>query len=614
MARYNREAVATIRVLDDHLINKIAAGEVVARPASVVKELLENSLDAGASRIEIEMESGGVALLRITDDGHGMAEDEALLALCRHATSKIATEQDLDDIRTLGFRGEALPSIAAVSRLEIRTRPRAAQGGTRIAVVGGKVQETRPVGTTVGTTIVVRELFFNTPARLKFLRSESTETRHIIETVTEAILGHPDVSFKLSVEGRAPILSSPGTGKLFDAMVAVFGPATARAMLALAPRQHPELPYAVSGYVSRPDVNRATRNAFHLFVNGRPVQLPQLARAVADSYHAYLPRGRWPVAVLFVQAAAWAVDVNVHPQKLEVRLHQPERLAGLLGAAVKDALSGERRPETVQPAGSPLDPEPPAQWTPARQRPVLPYLPPPAAMRPNLVSQPATPATHSTPSSPFDSEDPIEPLQPLFSRGVPATGADWEGMTLLGQVFRTFVVGVAGDQLYFIDQHTAHERVLYEENVEKMARRALETQPLLLPVTVECPRRAEKELEDAVALLTLHGFECDVFSGGTLVVKTVPVMERGIDVREVMRELLEEATGSGPIEERQEKVARMVSCKAAVKSGDPLSEAEMKTLVRDLARTKNPLRCPHGRPVLLQFGQDELKKLFERNW
>ncbi|MBI3893390.1 MAG: DNA mismatch repair endonuclease MutL [Candidatus Wallbacteria bacterium] len=627
-----------IRILDDHLVNKIAAGEVVARPASVVKELLENALDAGSRRIEIEFENGGISLLRVVDDGLGMTQEEALLALQRHATSKIATEKDLEDIRTFGFRGEALPSIAAVSRLEIRTRPSSAQGGTRIAIAGGKVQEARPVGTTVGTTLIVRDLFFNTPARLKFLRSESTETRHIIETVTEAILGHPEVSFKLSIPGRAPVLSSPGTGKLFDAMVSVFGPATARAMLPLGPRQHPELPYEVHGYVSRPDVSRATRNAFHLFVNGRPVQLPQMARAVADSYHAYLPRGRWPVAVLFVKVAAWAVDVNVHPQKLEVRLHQPERLAGLLGAAVKDSLAGERRPETVESdalaAGSAesagLAAEgsgSPRSWSPFRSRPVLPYLPPPSTAQSFAPQAPATPASHPTPGSPFDSPDPDPAserpgtgtegrLLPelAFSRGLPAEGAAWDQMFVLGQVFRTFVVGVAGDRLYFIDQHTAHERVLYEENVEKMQRRALERQPLLIPVTIECPRRSEAELEDAAALLSSCGFECDVYSGGTLVVKAIPVLERGIDVRAVMQELLEEAIDPAPLEERKEKVARMVSCKAAVKSGDSLSEPEMKALVRDLAKTQNPLRCPHGRPVLLQFSQEELKKLFERNW
>lgn len=630
-----------IRVLDDLLINKIAAGEVVARPSSVVKELLENALDAGARRIEIEMEGGGLTLLRVADDGCGMTEEDGLLALQRHATSKIACEDDLADIRTMGFRGEALPSIASVCRLEIRTRPASSEGGTRIAVEGGKLQEVRPAAAVVGTSITIRDLFFNTPARRKFLRSEATESRHIIDTVADATLGHPEVSFKLSVPGKQPLLSSPGSGQLFDALVAVLGPATARAMLALGPRQHPELPYRVHGLVSGPEVHRATRTGLHLFVNRRPVQLHQLSRVIADAYHAYLPRGRWPVAVVFVEADPWTVDVNVHPQKLEVRLHQADRLAGLLGAAVRDALAGERRPESVT-SLSPLDPSPAESGqTPesvsadgprpfggpassfhggfTRSRSAAPYLPLPGSVRDTLPPARAFPAEPGAAPFPAASSDPCsrrsQPMQTsLLALGDPAQGADWEHMSVLGQVFRTFVVGSSEGRVYFIDQHTAHERVLYERNIEQIRNRQVEIQQLLIPVTVECPRRAETELEETASLLGACGFDCQVHSGGTLVVKGIPVLERGIDVHAVMTELLEEAPGRGPLEDRLDQVAKTVSCKAAVKAGDRLSQPEMVALVRDLGKTRNPLRCPHGRPVLLQLGLGELKRLFERSW
>lgn len=613
--------MSKIRVLDSHLINKIAAGEVVARPSSVAKELIENALDAGARRIELELEGGGLTLLRISDDGEGMTEAEALLALERHATSKISSEADLADIRTLGFRGEALPSIASVSEMEIRTRPRAAEAGTRVVVKGGTIAEVRPAGATVGTTFVVRDLFFNTPARRKFLRTEATETRHVLETVAEAILGHPDVSFKAGIAGKQPLYSSPGTGKLFDAMVAVLGPATAREMVELPPRTHPELGYRVRGFISRPSINRATRNGFHLFVNGRPVQMPQLARAVADSYHAYLPRGRWPVAVLFVESPPELVDVNVHPQKLEVRLHQPERLAGLLGASVRDVLAGERRPEAVT-AESDAPPETSAlggsggsgaPWSWQRRGSSIPYLPLPRGLGADEPPVPATPAEPGPAGSLFAEPDRASAAS-LFQQAAPATGGDWVSMRILGQVFRTFLVGVTDGRVWFLDQHTAHERVLYEQAVERFSRRETAVQPLLLPVTIDCPRRSPKELEDLLGLLSACGFECDLFSGSTVVVKSIPLLERGIDVKAVLEELLEEGVDAGPLDRRMDKVAATVSCKAAVKAGDTLSDPEMRSLVRDLGQTANPLRCPHGRPVLLELGETELKRLFERTW
>ncbi len=614
--------MARVQILDDHLVNMIAAGEVVARPASAVKELLENSLDAGATRIEIEFDAGGQDLIRVIDDGEGMSEEDALAALQRHATSKIRSEEDLQSIRTLGFRGEAVPSIAAVSKFEILTRTAMDEGGTRVRVDGGRIEEVRPSASTVGTTITVKELFFNTPARRKFLKSEATEARHLIDTVSQAILAHPDVSFKLSSARKPNLLSSPGTGKTFDAIVSVLGPSVARGMLPVPRRGHPEIGYAVSGHVSRPDIHRGSRAGLHIFVNDRPVQSPQLSRVVANAYQAYLPRNRWPLAVLFIEAEADLVDVNVHPQKLEVRLSRSDRLASLVGAAIRDVLAGERRPETVVPdvPDEPVFPSSgaaPAWRPPARSGTgPLPYMPLPgeAGQRAAESLASATAADAAPRGSPFDPEGGTDTSMPLFSRGIPQEGANWENMHVIGQVFRTFIVGTSGNRIYFIDQHTAHERVLYEGHVDRLSRQEREVQQLLIPVTVDCPGRTEEQLEELVEAFQQSGFDCGLYSSNTLVVKGVPIIERGFDVAAVVQELLEEAGGATGLDERLEYVARTVSCRAAVKAGDRLSDPEMSRLVKDLGETRNPLRCPHGRPVLLQLDETQLKKLFERNW
>lgn len=603
-----------VRVLEDSLINKIAAGEVVADPASVVKELLENSIDAGATRISIAIEGGGAEKIRIDDNGSGMSAEDARLALERHATSKLASEDDLPHIATMGFRGEALPSIAAVSRIEIRTRTTDSNEGTRLYVEGGQLTDDSPCAAQEGTSITVSDLFFNTPARRKFLKSPATLTRNVVDTVARALMARPDVAFRLTTRPRGkPIYSSPGTGQLADALATVLGPEDARGMLPFGPRDHAELGYRISGYLSRPDLHRATRSGLYLFVNRRPISSRTLSGTIASAYQAYLPHRRWPVVALFIEANHELVDVNVSPQKTEVRLASEHRLAGLVGATVRDALAAERRPDQVVSqltGGSSLSEGlAPRRSFPDRAGPST----FPAFISPH--SPRGVPGQAPLPGSGGSAPPREAPRQGLLIDAPPPDPSSWEHVTILGQVFRTFILGSQQDRLYLFDQHTAHERVLYERCLARFSRGEPQRQALLVPHALEARGLGETQLGTLLKVLESCGFEADLFSGGTLVVKAVPVFERPIDLQAVLSDLTEELdAGLQSMERRIQDVAKIVSCRSAVKAGDSLEREDMEAILKDLALTENPLRCPHGRTVMVQLTHAEVKRLFDRTW
>ncbi len=566
-----------IRVLPPEVAVQIAAGEVVERPASVIKELVENSIDAGARTVRIEVEAGGRRLLRVSDDGCGVPADEVELAFHRHSTSKLAAAADLDHITTLGFRGEALASIAAVSRTTFATRAADEETGVLLRLEGGRVVTRQPVGRPPGTSVTVEDLFYNVPARRKFLRSETTERRRIDGWVTRYAMAYPHLRFTLLHDGRESF-GSPGSGALRDVLVAVYGLETGAAMLELPDDPGGDPAIRVQGFVSPTSLHRANRSRITLFINGRWVQETRLTYAVIQAYHTLLPTGRYPVAVVMVTLPPQEVDVNVHPAKVEVRFRDEDVVFRAVQRAVRRAVTGQSPvPHAFAPSwpGSrPPGTRPPA-WT---ARPVESE----AAIQPSLL-----PSATATPTMPV--------------------------LRVIGQVGATYIVSEGPDGIYLIDQHAAHERVLYEQ---MMAQREMgvASQRLLEPVAVELGPEAAGLVEAHVPTLRQLGLELELFGPNTILVRTLPAVLTRSDPAEVLAEVAEalEEGRSGVEEEIEQAVIRRVCKQAAVKAGQVLTREEMDGLVHSLERCTSPRTCPHGRPTMIHISVTQLAREFGR--
>lgn len=671
-----------IWILPPEVAEQIAAGEVVERPASVVKELVENALDAGARRVTVETEAGGKGLIRVTDDGSGMTAEEAAIALQRHATSKIRSADDLFNIHTLGFRGEALPSIAAVSEFEILTRTPAEAEGTRVRVLGGVIQSHEPAAAPVGTTMTVRRLFYNVPVREKFLRSDTTEAAQITDWLQRLALSRPDVSFRLVHDGREALLSA-GSQEPLNAVVAVLGRGVAREMLrvgkmAAAEGEGEGEPFSsgiqVSGFVGRPTLTRANRSLQHFYVNGRAVRSPLFYRALDDAFRSTMPHGRYPVALLFLQMPPDAVDVNVHPAKIEVRFQDESAVHRAVLQAVQQALRSDApRPEqyplpTEQPShpadrvedaavvvetpplgpaagplsfantaiGGPTPQERYRTWNrgpgagsppspPAREE-VDPFAEPdqeqPGTQYGFRPASPAAPAprpfsggTYSTPPPAFTPRSqPAPPPQPAPVPEAPSEPAIPE-LHLLGQSHDLFILAEGGGRFWVIDQHVAHERVLFDRLTAPGAR-GEPSEPLLIPATLDVERGHALALEDHRELLAELGFDVEPFGPGRFVLRSVPRSLLGRNYEAVFRDLadeLAEKSHGGQVHLRKEEVAMAAagrSCKSAIKAGQKQSDTEMRQLLADLRQARNPYTCPHGRPVFLNFDASEVAALF----
>jgi len=634
-----------IRILPDAVANKIAAGEVVERPASVVKELLENSLDAGARSIRIEVEQGGRRLIRIVDDGCGMMRDDAMLAFERHATSKLADVRDLLAISTLGFRGEALPSIAAVSRLELITKTAGEPVGTRVEIAGGKLLGCDDVAAAVGTAISVRDLFYNVPARKKFLRSEQTELAHIASLVTHHALAHPEVSFELRHEGR-PLLETPAVATPGERAFQIFGSQTFSALMELAERTATlEAPaaegqdrgrrsYRLKGFLSRPELYKLNRNSLYIFVNRRPVRDRLILHAVVAAYRNILPAGAYPVALLFLECDFEEVDVNVHPSKTEVRF----RHAGFVHDFIRDALRAQLT------ASRPVSSVPAAVFQPAQPAAELPFSDFTQAIENDRSAEELTaPAGEETPEITLRS--PAGPAPRLdFGPGsvdlketpdrlrlkVPDThgplpeGA-WQPeapnlsalkqLRPLGQLHHSFIVAAGADGLWIIDQHVAHERILFERLLRERAGAGVERQQLLLPIVLELTPAQMADFERIASELAASGFDIEPFGARALAVKAAPAALSAADLEKVLYEILEIAESELrrlSVEELRLAVAASVACRAAIKSNMPLEPAKMEWLLRALADTECPMSCPHGRPIALRYATRDILKSFHR--
>ena len=567
MAATSRGPLIRIRRLPDHLVNKIAAGEVVERPASAVKELVENALDAGAATVTVDLRDGGAALIRVTDDGIGMTPEELPLALERHATSKLERDEDLDAIATLGFRGEALAAICAVSRFTLTSCPRGSAAGLRLAGEGGTVKQHLAVPADAGTSVEVRDLFFNTPARLKFLKSPATELAASLRALTQLALAHPHVHLRVANNAR-PVLTAPAASDLRHRVGAVWGHDVAARLLTVDRTEHG---VAVRGLASPPDLTRGNREEIVVIVNGRPVRDPALLQATLDAYRPLLPRDRFPVVLLALTVRESDVDVNVHPTKAWVRFRHPRLIYEMVAAATQAAL---RRPAVV----------PDVDVRAAGERPCPERSPGVVAEQPALFGAPSATET-----------------RPLFGR-------------VLGQVQDTFVVSTFGEEVFFLDQHVAHERVLFERFRREILDGVPAAQTLLFPEPLELPPAACALLERWREPLERLGFAFEGFGGPAIVVRAVPALLKASEPRRLIEAAVDEFAGAGTGAPTLDRALAFVACRAAVKANTPLAREELERLVVELSATETPYFCPHGRPIVSRVSLHDIRRELKRNW
>jgi DNA mismatch repair protein MutL len=595
--------VNRIRLLPEQVANQIAAGEMVERPASVVKELVENSLDAGAARVAVAVRNGGRSVVRVTDDGIGMSRDDALLALERHATSKIARAEDLHSIRSLGFRGEALPSIAAVSRFTLTTRERGALGGTQIEVAGGRILSVQDVGAAQGTSVEARNLFFNLPARRKFLRSVPTETAHVEHIVTLCALAHPAVALQLVVDDR-PVFDLAPAAQLADRLRELHGRQLCEQLAPVEWEQDiggggDSARVRVHGFIGRAGVSRSDRRQQAVFVNGRPVDSRAINFALLEGYHTALMKGQYPITFLFIEIDPLLVDVNIHPAKREVRFRDERSVREAVSAAVRRALQAPGG--LARPIAAGL----PATATAAPAGPAPRAEPPPLRLR----SEPVATA------SPQPLLSQLQPVTPAGAAAAEIHTAEQGAWRILGAVGELYVVAESPEGLVLIDQHAAHERVLFEKMLKQLEAEAAPSQKLLIPLTLELEARDAVFLAGNLKTLQRLGIGISEFGEKTFLVDALPPYFPTGDLGQTFRRILDELRQVGEqIHARrlsQDRIATTV-CRHAVKARDPLTGAELLALLEQLHRCELPYTCPHGRPTMIQISYAELEKKFGR--
>lgn len=591
-----------IRILPEQLANQIAAGEVVERPASLVKELLENAIDAGASELTVEVEQGGKRLVRVSDNGCGMARDDLLLALERHATSKIASAADLFALHTLGFRGEALPSIASVSRLRLTSRPADQELGWQLYAEGGTVRQVDAVGTPAGTVVEVRDLFFNTPGRRKFLRGDETEFGHLADVVTRLALARPDVHLRLVHNGRTH-LEAYRHQRLEERVAALLGRSLAADMLPVeADSGSGEL---LTGLVGVPALNRSGTSHLYCYVNGRFVRDRVLQHAVLDAYRTLLEKRRYPVAVLFLDLPPETVDVNVHPTKHEVRFREQQRVHDFVAGAVRARLldDGAAAPFLVATASARSGAEPVTAGSAAEeargrvQEALLAY-----GERP---SEPVPPVWRAAGKGEALSWQQPAPLQPPLPAG-------WR---VIGQYLNSYLVCQAGEDLLLVDQHAAHERIGFERLRAQLRAAGIERQRLMFPVVIEFDHRQAAVVGEHLADFARLGFELEPFGGRAFTLTALPQLLAGAEPERLVRDMAEELAQIGrgsSLEAALDQVLMRLACHAMIRASQPLTVPEMETLLADVSAIDFGSHCPHGRPVLRRLGRAEVERFFHR--
>ncbi len=579
-----------IRVLPPDLAARIAAGEVVERPVSVVKELLENSVDAGATQVTVEIQGGGTGLIRVADDGQGMPADELPLAFYRHATSKLTTAEQLDRVDTMGFRGEALPSIAAVSSISVVTRTRDETVGSRRVLQWGEVVEEGAEGCAPGTVIEVSDLFGNQPARRKFLRSAQAETARVQELVSRYSLAFPEIRFRLVNDGRTS-LTTPGNGQPREALLAVYGSQVAQSMLEV-DAEDAETGYAVEGFVAAPSVSRANRTYLTFFVNRRLVQSRMLSFAVEEAYSGLLQVKRYPVAAINLVIPYADVDVNSHPAKREVRFHNENRVFSLTQRAVRAALVSD----------SPVPTAVPAQDTGQR-----------TGFRSfgGGSGRASTPGMASFGNASGGAPPPPQTGWPAGEM-LPLLGRPAVPLRVVGQLKMTYIVAEGPEGMYLVDQHAAHERTLFDRICAEREERKAASQPLLAPVNVELTPSHATTLLDNMQAVADYGFQLEPFGERSYLLRSVPSILSKEDPAKALIDILDMATLEGLTRQKEDVMAASIACHAAVRAGQALSDAEMRALLEQLEATANPHTCPHGRPTMVHFSSYHVEREFGR--
>ncbi|EFK96730.1 DNA mismatch repair protein mutL [sediment metagenome] len=598
-----------IRLLPSDVANKIAAGEVVERPASILKEFLENAIDAGATQIDVDAVSGGVRLISVSDNGSGMNRDDAVLSIERHATSKIRTAEDIEHIHTLGFRGEALAAISSVSRFRLRTRRHDELAGAEVTVSGGTLQDVRETGTPPGTILEVRDLFFNMPARRKFLRSPQTETSHLRQMFVVHALAWPEIGMKLSVDGR-PLAVLAGGSTLGERIHDLMGPEV-RAALQPVDYRSPEV--GVTGFVGLPSLSRGDRSEQHVFVNRRAASAPVVNHAIAEAYRTLLPEGRFPYVYLMLELECGLVDVNVHPTKRDVRFRHPSEVRDALIAAIRRALGAGSTgfvPGPAVPAHTPRGPDrrPVLSIADLPQLRAFPYPQIPA------VAGPSTPGAGAPRVFPNAASD-TPPVGAAPPESLSAGRGPWQWCRVVGQVGGLYVILETDDGFVIMDPHAAHERVLFERFMTAVRKHAVDSQGLLVPETVELPPRDAQQVRRHLEAIRHIGFGVSEFGGDTFVVDALPSSLGPVAVREWLIDVAQhlETLGDRATNERlREEAIAQAACKAAVKARDHLTLADLEQLVMALAATEMPYTCPHGRPTLIHTSFAELERKFGR--
>ena len=612
-----------IRLLSETVASQVAAGEVVERPASVVKELVENSLDAGARNIDIAIRRGGISLVRVIDDGCGMGRDDALLSLERHATSKIRSAADLQAIATLGFRGEALPSIASVSRFRVSTREASAIAGTEIIVNGGKIDVVRDGGEAPGTQVEVRSLFYNLPARRKFLRSENTESRNIEHQIHLQAIGHPEIGFSLMRDDRI-VFQLPATATLGDRIRDLYGVELLQRLVEVNGAASPKI--QISGFIGQAGLSRQSRSQQLVFVNGRAIESNLITGGVREGYHTALMKGQYPVTFLFVELDPAAVDVNVHPAKREVRFRDPNSVREAVARCIQQTLEDARAnwqekfsaPMQVAAAGVSARAVPdltlrPEVSTPEETHRELPHLGVAVAGvvdagRNRAPASEIVGQAHRLPATPTDSATEAVALQ--REAGKPA-----QQFEIIGVLSKLYVLMENANGLVLVDQHAAHERVLFEELRRRMEQQGVPTQKLLLPQTFDVPPRDADWIEQNLSVLQRMGIGIESFGPDTFKIDSLPSFLDVSDAAQFMRKVIDDlksASNSASAMRLGEEMIAKTVCRHAVKANDPLRYPEIEKLIRDLLDCDLPYCCPHGRPTMIQISLAELEKKFGR--
>lgn len=613
--------MADIKLLDTNTINKIAAGEVVERPASVVKELVENSIDAGARRIEIEIQNGGKALIRVTDDGTGMSKEDASLSVRRHATSKLFSAADLQNISTLGFRGEALPTIAAVSKFTLQTRRAEDELGTKIKIDGGKTQDAHEVGCKVGTTILVEDLFFNTPARLKFLKTTPTEANKIHDFIVKLALSRPEVAFRF-INGNRVALATPGNGKIIDTLSAIYGTELTDSVLTL---KADEDNLKLRGFVTKPNILKSYRGWQTFIVNGRVIENRTISKAVDEAYKSLIPKTGFPLAVVIIDVPQSSIDVNVHPQKIEIKFEDEGKIFRAVYHAVRESIEGKddsAAHDLTEIAAAPETPHfeqldlsenfqesPPSRKTSERNKKIKADVEEQLGIENEELG---TVDENLTPNSSRLTPNYNEPAKKIFPEAKDKPAFELEP---IGQIARCYIVAQGGEDLYIVDQHAAHERILFDRLTSYAEK--IPAQGLLIHRILKFDSRETELIEKNLSVFAELSFTLEPSGTNEFRLIEVPLDAADTDAENLLREIITKIfDGVNEADDLAKKIRQTIlattACKAAIKSGQELNFRQMEILLNELSTTPHPHTCPHGRPTIIKFSAADLAKMFKR--